>query len=996
MERYNDLPIGIDLGTTFCCMGVYRNGGIEIIPNERGERTTPSIISFIDDKVYTGEQAEYKTSNQKNRIYAVKRIIGRNFDDKEVQEDIGKFAFKVNNNNNRPQIEVNSNGVQKFFPEEISAKLLYKLKQSAESFLNQKIKKVVITVPAYFTERQKKATKNAGEIAGLEVIKIINEPTAASLAYGFGKCPNKGVNIIGKNVNSEFQDVNNENNPKKEIQNIMVFDLGGGTLDVTLLELENDNITIKAHSGKMHLGGEDFDNILVQYCIEQFRKKTSIDLNKEQFIEQKMRLKEHCIRAKKKLSFNNKVEIEIESLVNGKDLNLTIQRTKFEELCENIFNSCLEPVQDVLDKSGDEKKDIDEIILVGGSTKIPRIQEILSDFFGGKELNNSLNPDEAIAYGATIEAAMQMGEYAEDITLLDVCPFSLGVSIFNQDNNSGNYMDIIIKKGTALPCIKKKIYKPAKDYQKSVLIEVFEGENKYTNNNYPLGNFSLENLPQRQSKDVHIEVTFELDEDSILTVRAEDLDNRENSNSIIIKNDKGGLSKNEIEKAKKNRKNMKNNEDINLKQEMQEERNYKSEINKLIGKINSLNESQEQYNSLKQLEMVLENFMDTFKKDIKDNFTYLEKMHYYLNYLFITYSSLLNYKSIITEEEKELIILKVKNYLQIFAKNGLSFAASLVKAFKYDDRKIFGEFCEEVLQLYNQKGMDLYFKKENEVYFHHYTYMPKSNKNFDERLKKSKHYFEEGLSFINKYSINNIINSNLYTCALGFIESIKSLLAIDQRIEKDILIKDYDNINEEEKIAILDRFKEALDYVSDTKNKEEYYLKSMYLANIAKIEYKMFKSNNYDALLKMIEDCIGLKMKYPLGWGGENEWFKEICRLKLEIEQKKKSEKRNPKEAEKKIKQNLKDIFDTIEGKYNQGIIPFFFYILSEHKPHGLKDDYIFENPRNLETKYQLNRNKFLRELKKLYNPQRYKGDKEEERKVYFIMQRISAKLNDI
>ena len=193
------------------------------------------------------------------------------------------------------------------------------------------------------------------------------------------------MNIIGKNVNSEFQDVNNENNPKKEIQNIMVFDLGGGTLDVTLLELENDNITIKAHSGKMHLGGEDFDNILVQYCIEQFRKKTSIDLNKEQFIEQKMRLKEHCIRAKKKLSFNNKVEIEIESLVNGKDLNLTIQRTKFEELCENIFNSCLEPVQDVLDKSGDEKKDIDEIILVGGSTKIPRIQEILSDFFGGKE-----------------------------------------------------------------------------------------------------------------------------------------------------------------------------------------------------------------------------------------------------------------------------------------------------------------------------------------------------------------------------------------------------------------------------------------------------------------------------------------------------------------------------------------------------------------------------------------------------------------------------------
>ena len=271
MERYDDLPIGIDLGTTFSCIGVYRNAAVEIIPNEKGDRTTPSIVSFLDDDIYVGEQTEYKRlKDPKNKIYAVKRIIGRNFDDKEVQEDISRFSYKVQNNNNRPQIEVFSNGIKTYSPEEISAKVLAKLKQSAESFLQQKIKKVVITVPAYFTERQKQATKNAGEIAGLEVIKIINEPTAAALAYGFGKKQNNnGGKLLGKKIEideiaqSTFRSNLFSENKKKEIQNILVFDLGGGTLDVTLLELEEGDITVKSHSGKMHLGGEDFDNELV-------------------------------------------------------------------------------------------------------------------------------------------------------------------------------------------------------------------------------------------------------------------------------------------------------------------------------------------------------------------------------------------------------------------------------------------------------------------------------------------------------------------------------------------------------------------------------------------------------------------------------------------------------------------------------------------------------------------------------------------------------------
>ena len=434
LKKYEELPIGIDLGTTFSCIGVYRNSTVEIIPNEIGDRTTPSIVSFLDNDIYVGEQNEYKKlKDPKNKIYAIKRIIGRNYDDKEVQEDLKHFSYKVINDPlGRPVIEVNSNGIKKYSPEQISAKILSKLKQSAESFLGQNIQKVVITVPAYFTERQKQATKQAGEIAGLEVIKIINEPTAASLAYGFGKCTNDSKELIDNDFNIKKIFKSLEKNPpvpvgeneNKESKNILVFDLGGGTLDVTLLELEEGDITVKSHSGIMHLGGEDFDNQIVQYCINQFKYQTSIDLDEPEFLKQKYRLKEHCEKAKRKLSLENEVEIEVESIAKGKDLYLKLTRAKFEKLCKDIFEKCKEPIDEVLKDSKCQRKNVDEIVLVGGSTRIPKIQEMLKDYFDGKELNVSLNPDEAIAYGATIEAALQMGKYSEDVALLDVCPFS--------------------------------------------------------------------------------------------------------------------------------------------------------------------------------------------------------------------------------------------------------------------------------------------------------------------------------------------------------------------------------------------------------------------------------------------------------------------------------------------------------------------------------------------------------------------------------------------
>ena len=800
MEKYEDLPIGIDLGTTFSCIGVYRNAAVEIIPNEKGDRTTPSVVSFLDGDIYVGEQTEYKRlKDPKNKIYAVKRIIGRNFDDEEVQEDIRAFSYKiVSDHLGRPVIEVNSNGIKRYSPEQIAAKILAKLKQSAESFLGQNIKKVVITVPAYFTERQKQATKNAGEIAGLEVIKIINEPTAASLAYGFGKYNNNFGKLLNKkNIFDEISPMTNRSAPtpimekKKDCQNILVFDLGGGTLDVTLLELEEGDITVKSHSGKMHLGGEDFDNQIMQYCINQFRYKTSIDLNKEEYLKQKTRLKEHCEKAKKKLSQQKEVEIEVESIAKGKDFYLKLSRAKFEDLCKDIFEKCKLPINEVLNDAKCKPQDVDEIVLVGGSTRIPKIQEMLKDYFFGKELNKRLNPDEAVAYGATIEAALQMGKYSEDVALLDVCPFSLGIAVVNRqdDKVEDMLMSKVIKRGSKLPCKKMEIFNPAEDYQKSILFRVYEGENQYVKNNYLLGKFRLVNLPMKPKNEVDFEVTFDLDEDSILTVTAVEKNNKSNCNSIVIKNDKGGLSKNEIEEAKKRQ----NDEyGSNLEPAMIIERNYKKEINKLYNEINTLTDPKEQYYTIIKLKNTIENFVNSFNKENMENETYKQKMYYYLTYLFNCYSSLLNFKNLISDEEKDDIISKVKNYLQNFEKTGTSYGSTLVKIFKDNENDIFGEFCIQILGYYSQRGTEYYANP------------------FSNEKKNAKHYLEEALSIIRKYSVKEKIQNNSYLLDrfISIEDNINELLNIlkAESIEKycasfskDMLIREDEFSTEEKK-----------------------------------------------------------------------------------------------------------------------------------------------------------------------------------------------------
>ena len=969
MNQFEDLPIGIDLGTTFSCIGVYRNDAVEIIPNEIGERITPSAVAFINDEIYVGEQIQYiNLEDPKNKVYAIKRIIGRNYKDKEVQEDISNFSFKVINDDGKPKIKINS---QRFSPEEISAKVLAKLKESAEDFLQKPIKKVVITVPAYFTERQKTATKNAGEIAGLDVIKIINEPTAASLAYGFGKSNN--------NINNNFLNLNKKS--EKEIQKILVFDLGGGTLDVTLLELEKDGIRVKAHSGIMHLGGEDFDNIIVNYCINKFKNQTKIDLNREEYSKGKYRLKEICEKAKKELTYTTEFEIEVESIAHGKDLNVNLTRAKFETLCKELFLKCKEPIKDVLEIADEKKENIDEIVLIGGSTRIPKIQNILKEFFNGKELNFYLNPDEAVAYGATIEAAIEMQKYSDSVNLLDVCPFSLGVGVTEEDllNEYGLLMETIIKRGSKLPFRAMRRYTPVIDYQSSVLINVYEGENKLVNENYFLGKFTLDNIPMKKKEKIHIDIYFDLDEDSILTVTGIIKENN-CSNSIKIKNDKGGLSKNEILSSRENLKRERNN--ARFKSLMNNERNYKKIINNSYNKLKNETNLTVLHNELPKLRDSIEKYIDSFSKDIKDNFTLKEKLHYYLTYLFEVYSRLFNL-NIVANKEKDIIFSKIKNYLDKYKDNDLSYYPSLLKLFINNDNNIFGKICIHILRNYLNKGKKL--KENNEK-------------------KLAKFYLEEVLSINKRYFLEQKLKSYNKTLKESLDSILKESFILINSIKAELieifspsfcnnkLIDEKEFKNEQQILKILDKFKEALRYLKDSKNKEDNLLKSIYYANIIKIEYVIFKSNNYESLLRMIQQCISLKedsddQSSPF-------WFNEINKYKREIEKKKKNS--NDIDEDKDIKEELrkKNIFKKIDDYYDKGEIEFFYYILKNHKPIGLEQSISFNTKKDILNEFNSDNRKFMNKIIKLYNPQKYKGDKLESRKQHLIMQYIAKKLN--
>ena len=1023
----DELAIGIDLGTTYSCVAVLRNGKVDIIPNENGHNLTPSIVSFPEEGegVLIGEDClNQLIKNPKRTIYSIKRLIGRNFNDKVVQHDIKSnfwnFDVVEQKKSKRPVIKIeNKDGLFYKYPEEISKYVLQKLAKSARDYLKQPVKKAVITVPAYFDDAQREATKFAAEQAGLQVLRIINEPTAASLAYGLDKklpkneVLNRTFLDINNLFNSEEKDKKSKNdnlkNEEEEDEDdekyIIVFDLGGGTFDVTLLKIDEGEIfNVIDTGGDSHLGGDDFNQRIIDHCLKEFCTKLDIEIRDvKQDPEAMNRLKIAAENAKIKLSTESEVSIDIDDFYNHELLHIKLSRILFEDLCQDLFDKLLKPFDTIIQKCPKSNESINEIVFVGGSTRMPKVKELVQTYFFDVHINDSINPDETVAYGAAIQAAKlnkQGGYILNDVILMDITPFSLGINVNNTSNipeikNKGDLMSVIIPKTTKIPVTLTKDYQTAHDYQEIMTMEIYEGENNYVNDNHFLGKFSLVDIPKKKAGEVEEKVTFSIDENGILTVSAVET-SQGITNSIKIINDKG-FQKDEII------------ENINqtftplISENHEEFKNYKKEMNYYYNEYNNSYSSKDKYKYIYNFGETVVAFLNTFEKEGND--TLGNKYFLYIKVLFESYRILIELNSIINDKDKKVVIDNSKKFLEILStfkninyNNYIELLNLFVINLNFEEKK---EPFEKQKQINESRNDILY----NLVVFVMELILKKAESILSNNLKFSRYnakYLFQNCIKINEIFIkserdlsrNLEIRNRHQQCMEKCKEEIKkinanSLVNLEQLNSSDELIKNEENMTREQLLLLLDNFREVIQNIQGLNDP---ITEAKILGNIVKINYKFLTNTNYVELRRLAEQSVALAKSTNQNVE-KYKWYLEISSILQELRTKlEEIEKINQEKFENKCKTEHKNIFDEIETYRQKTRIEFIEFILSKHPPNTNP----LKKNQTVSQAWNKNAKNFCEKLSARYNPDNYPKDTEDEKLRFTIMRTISTELNAI